>query len=458
MHDEKNDENLLVDSSTKYQVNHNDLSISKGSFSNGYEYTKITNKNVISKRRKLILHFDNRNTLQVANNVSATTIEQGVNNFLTGVLWGYENNKGEWEWMSTSPSLHKPNDCPNCITYFKYLESQIVREAIDRKDLRTKTGSFIYNEGARFRRYYNELIESLRYYKLGGCEREREDKILSFEGAEEHKTNEPQPPAENNRRRRRLSILHNDLVPVNGFRSENGTLYHYILPSFFRLIQHLQETNRDFVIYLRTMGDDSKNFLENAKRVLSNEHPSFQFHQSLDVNLEPGRIERSKDQPIRLQMKFQEDSDKQIITDEFLIHEKLESGHGIHAIKDDFNAWFQTNYHYTTSKPIWFDPDDRHPRSHHILFDDNFRVIDPYDSIVDIRIMNKEKHKCYSCPFEFYPELENVFAVQANLYLILADHDYYIKTIEKCEKNLDQLLQDTETLKKIKEESCVDRS
>ncbi|CAF4426817.1 unnamed protein product [Rotaria sp. Silwood2] len=78
MHDEKNDENLLVDSSTKYQVNHNDLSISKGSFSNGYEYTKVTNKNVISKRRKLILHFDNRNTLQVANNVSATTIEQGL--------------------------------------------------------------------------------------------------------------------------------------------------------------------------------------------------------------------------------------------------------------------------------------------------------------------------------------------------------------------------------------------
>ncbi|CAF0940954.1 unnamed protein product [Rotaria sp. Silwood1] len=459
MSDATNYENLLVDSPTKYQNNHNDLSISKQTFCNGYEYTKITNNNTLSEQRKLILHFDNRNTLQVANNVSATTIEQGVNNFLTGVLWGYENDKGEWEWVSTSPSLHKPNDCPNCTTYFKYLESLIVREASGRKDLRAKTGSFINNEGARFRRFYDELIESLRYNRLGLPEREREDLILTIEEAQEHNTNELKPSVEHYQRRRRLSILHKDLVPVNGFRSANGTLYHYILPSFFRLIQYLQETNRDFVIYLRTMGDDSKNFLENAERVLANEHPSFQFNQPLHVNLQPGRIERSKkDQSILLHMKFEEDSDMQIIADEFLIHEKLESGHGIHAIRDDFNAWFQTNYHYTTSKPIWFDPDDRNPRSHHILFDDNFRVIDPNDSIVDIRIMNRQKHKCYSCPFEFYPELENVFAVQANLYLILADQDYYIKTIAECEKRLDQLLQDTETLEKIKKESCIDHA
>ncbi|CAF3573218.1 unnamed protein product [Rotaria sordida] len=456
MNDEKNDESSPVSPSTKYQKNHNDLSISKETFSNGCEYTKITNNNTLSKQRKLILHFDNRNTLQVANNVSSTTIEQGVNNFLTGVLWGYENDKDEWEWISTSPSLQKPDNCPKCITYFKYLENQIVREAIDRKDLRARTGNFIYNEGACFRQFYDELIESLRYNKLGGLEREREDLILTIEEVRELKTNELQPPVENNQRKRRLSILHSDPVPVNGFRSTNGTLYHYILPSFFRLIKYLQDTNRDFVIYLRTMGDDSKNFLTNSKRILSNEHPSFQFHQSLDVNLEPGRIERKNDQSICLQMKFQEDSDIQIITDEFLIHEKLESGHGIHAIKDDFNAWFGTNYHYSTSKPIWFDPDDRNPRSHHILFDDNFRVIDPYDSIVDIRIMNREKHKCYSCPFELYPKLENIFAVQANLYLILADHEYYIKTVEECEKNLDQLLQDAQTLKKIKEESCID--
>jgi hypothetical protein len=204
------------------------------------------------------------------------------------------------------------------------------------------------------------------------------------------------------------------------------------------------------------MGDDSTNFLDNAQRVLSNEHPSFVFNQLLEVNDEPGRIQRTKSQSICLEMKFKEDPQMEIIEDEFLIHEKLESGHGIHAIKDDFGAWHSTNYHYTTSKPIWFDPDDLNPRSHHILFDDNFRVLDPNDSIVDIRIMDRQKHKCYSCPFEFYQRLENIFAVQANLYLILADRDYYVKTIEQCERNLDQLLQDKQTLKEIKEKSCIE--
>jgi hypothetical protein len=46
----------------------NYLSITNEQLSNGYEYKKITNNNdnTSSKRRKLILHFDNRNTLQVS--------------------------------------------------------------------------------------------------------------------------------------------------------------------------------------------------------------------------------------------------------------------------------------------------------------------------------------------------------------------------------------------------------
>jgi hypothetical protein len=71
--------------------------------------------------------------------------------------------------------------------------------------------------------------------------------------------------------------------------------------------------------------------------------------------------------------------------------------------------------------------------------------------------MNREKQKCYSCPFEFYPKLENIFAVQANLYLILADRDYYVKSVQECEKNLDLLLQDVQLLKEIKEKSCINQ-
>jgi hypothetical protein len=64
MNDKINDDNnLSMTQSTKCQ---NDLSVSQETLSNGYEYTKIMNNNTLSKRRKLILHFDNRNTLQVS--------------------------------------------------------------------------------------------------------------------------------------------------------------------------------------------------------------------------------------------------------------------------------------------------------------------------------------------------------------------------------------------------------
>ena len=81
-----------------------------------------------------------------------------MNNFLTGVLWGYEDDNGEWKWISESPLLQKPKDCLRCITYFKYLEDQIVKEPAHRKDLRFRTGNFIPNEGQDFRRFYNDLI------------------------------------------------------------------------------------------------------------------------------------------------------------------------------------------------------------------------------------------------------------------------------------------------------------
>jgi hypothetical protein len=66
MNDKINDNNLSMTQSTERSNTQNDLSISQETLSNGYEYTKIMNTNTLSKRRKLILHFDNRNTLQVS--------------------------------------------------------------------------------------------------------------------------------------------------------------------------------------------------------------------------------------------------------------------------------------------------------------------------------------------------------------------------------------------------------
>jgi len=58
MNDEQNDPNQ-IESIVK------NIKISNETLSNGYEYTKFENQKASPDQRKLILHFDNRNTLQV---------------------------------------------------------------------------------------------------------------------------------------------------------------------------------------------------------------------------------------------------------------------------------------------------------------------------------------------------------------------------------------------------------
>ena len=70
------------------------------------------NKNLVElsgiKKKKLVLHFDIRNTLIVADSVTSITVEQALNAYLTGVLWGHESGDDNWQWKSKAPSLSAP--------------------------------------------------------------------------------------------------------------------------------------------------------------------------------------------------------------------------------------------------------------------------------------------------------------------------------------------------------------
>lgn len=61
-----------------------------------------------NKRPKLVLHFDIRNTMIVADTVTSITVEQALNAYLTGVLWGREVGENQWEWSSHEPTLLPP--------------------------------------------------------------------------------------------------------------------------------------------------------------------------------------------------------------------------------------------------------------------------------------------------------------------------------------------------------------
>jgi hypothetical protein len=57
------------------------------------------------EKRKLIIHFDLRNTILVSDSVTNVSMEQALNSFLTGVVWGKVKSDSSWQWHSYTPSL-----------------------------------------------------------------------------------------------------------------------------------------------------------------------------------------------------------------------------------------------------------------------------------------------------------------------------------------------------------------
>lgn len=68
-------------------------------------------------------------------------------------------------------------------------------------------------------------------------------------------------------------------------RGEDGQLYHWILPSFFQLLQDLVAQGTEFAIVFRTFGTDLPNVLGTMHRVLTQgPHPLFPNLPTLKVS------------------------------------------------------------------------------------------------------------------------------------------------------------------------------
>lgn len=351
-------------------------------------------------QRKLVLHFDLRNTILVADSVTNIKVEQALNSYLTGVTWGQETKKGGWEWFSETPSLTSHQ--PDAITYYKHLEQRMVRIPSDRAHLRNATGSFTKDAiGCTFRPFFERHLELLQW---------NHDNVAD---------------------------------PKLTMTGEDGKLYHYILPSFFKLIHHLYSMGRDFSIIIRTYGMDASNVLACTEYCLQGKrHPTFQESLPLKTDTIPGRITRDCNgiqahkltaNPQGRKSPFRNNC---YCTDRD-IYNMLGSQTGVSGFVDDFRYWQNNDYHYTAGKPIWVDPFD--PTVQHIIFDDNARVTD-YDSIVDIRVFEADSDQAHSISTQESCRFSDVCVVQADLLESTSNEDYFIHKVNLCEENYSTLL------------------
>ncbi|XP_013063680.2 uncharacterized protein LOC106052776 [Biomphalaria glabrata] len=341
-------------------------------------------------KRKLIIHLDIRNTILVADSVTDVCVEQALNSFLTGVVWGREEN-GQFLLHSDQPSIASPKK--GLCTYYKFLEKRLVRNPKSRHNLRLQTGDFVFTpQGQKFQEHFHKHLHRLLW------------------------TYESHPV-----RDKKLTMCGRD-----------GKPYHYILPSVYKLIYHLWESNRDFAIVIRTYGQDAPNVLTSLNYGLHGNHPSFSKSININVNMHPGTIKRRGDSIELFTSNGGQDVQQNLVYEKD-IYRKLCNSQGISGYVDDFAFWQKHNYDHAAGKPFWVDLNDE--RHHHIFFDDNFRANDE-DSIIDVRKFTRENPlEAVSMEHEEVARLENVFLVQANLLSSIEDEDYFIRMTNLCEQN-----------------------
>ena len=346
------------------------------------------------KERKLILHFDIRNTVLVADSVTNVCVEQALNSFLTGVTWGHEDSDGRWQWHSDQLSLTPP--APNVITYYKHLEKKFVKNTTDRTQLRLATGDFSQSDiGRHFHPHFQNHLELLKW-------------------------------------RHEFNRDSHDILTMSG---KDGQQYNYIVPAVYKCIHYLIQNQRDFAIVFRTFGLDAPNVIRSLTHGLKGNHPGFPEPVHLPVDTNIGTVKRGADTPTVCSLTGPNNNS---FTGDRDIYDMLCQRVGISGFRDDVHYWLENNYHHNTSKPHIIDPFD--PNVHHIFFDDNFRPFEE-DSIIDVRLFEtRGAREARSLSNMELAQFENVCLVQADLLRCIEDEDYYVDRINQCESNYSKFL------------------
>lgn len=348
------------------------------------------------RKRKLIIHFDIRNTVLVSDLVTNVTVEQALNSFLAGVAWGKQGKNGSWHWHSYTPSLLPP--APDTITFYKFLESRLVNTTTDRVNLRIATGDFTQQEyGSGFLPYFKDYMNKLKW---------------QYPFSPEHEN---------------LTMASQDKKPC-----------HYVLPSVYKFIHHLVDTKRDFAIVFRSYGLDTANVIDSLGHGMKGNHPGFPKPLSIKHDSHTGNIHRSEDQPIVFESFLSKRDGEQFIGDR-AIYKMLSKLEGMCGFKDDFLFWQGNKYHHRAGKPMYIDPYDY--KVQHILFDDNIRTY-MHDSIVDLRLFeNQDATEARSLSNTESANFENSVLFQADLLKAIDDEDYFVKGLKLCEENYSNFLE-----------------
>lgn len=345
-----------------------------------------------SKPRKLILHIDVNNTILVGDSKTKLTVLEGVlNEYMTEIVWGNVDECGSWTPTDDPISTKPPN--LGAQSYYKYAENRFKKAGKERWQFKEHVRRFTFHDvGKRFRPHVEKVKESL---KFKGNLSENEYQVVE---------------------------------PL--FMKEEDGLYYRIIPSYFKLLNHLLENNRDFAVILRTFGGDGEVALKATKLYTQNLHPDMKFPSSmnLSVDLNPGKI-----LPFEGGMLIRTSNGREYGTFD-KIYEEFSQSNGVQLYQDNYDWWKKNRFASSAGKPLLVDPKDS--SAHHILFDDNIRTWDPWDNIVNLIVKEGQHFK----PKNSQEYLDGICMLRTDLFQSILNENYFIEKVNMCEANFDQFL------------------
>ena len=235
----------------------------------------------------------------------------------------------------------------------------------------------------------------------------------------------------------------------------------YLVPSFFKVLNHLRNQKVDFDIVFRTFGTDIIDLSKEYNRFCEGRHPMFNGRNgTVFVKMDgseggkdyrenrsfTGYLKRASDSPEETVMVLGSLDKAPAGTSEEEFHAsgisegkisvtrsiaaiyakimQCLAARGCVSLQDDFNAWNSNAEKAEFGKPVFIDT--ANPSIHHIFFDDN--AYDEPTSIVDVRDLATGKPMPIARAW-------NKYVVNVDTYRAITDTDYFIKSINVCLQN-----------------------
>lgn len=248
---------------------------------------------------------------------------------------------------------------------------------------------------------------------------------------------------------------------------DDAPQYFFILPAFFRLLQHLHARSTRFNLVFRTYGDDLAHIAKEFNCFCEGRHPFFQLNDSLPrmdgsdgsvdrrihlsqqrgngeahhfgtflrsdelTALIMGTFEQPKadDEPHDLSFYEQSLSKLQVVTGISAIHEFLTSKwraqQATLAIRDFYPFWFRNCEDARASKLMTMDPSD--DETHVMFFDDNILPHEPH--IVDARDARD------GTPLDFLERTKDIHLLRVESLEAICNDSFFIERFEASLEN-----------------------